>query len=299
MNYFEIDYLKRLTLLLKEAFKFKKYKAMSPFLAVLCGILMLPFVAISFSLVAFFAVLAFFFTIIIAPIKFLHLIVNTEGKEIKHATQAIVYLISWPLVFLLYALMSFLLFLLLPTYALLSFFTYVWSFGGFKFHLFITKNEDISIDVKGRYNALPVVFILVAVIVLILLPLIACSIHMIDAYSDPIAANLYDEAFAKYMSAAYKQFTASYPISYIAPFMGFALLYTLIGMARFPKEREFKEVKSTPSVQAVPVIVPDESIANDNINELKKYKELLDMGILTQEEFDTRKKQILEGWETF
>lgn len=292
MNYFEIDYLKRLTILLKEAFKFKKYKAMSPFLAVLCGILMLPFVAISFALVAAFAVLAFFFTIIVAPVKFLHLIVNAEGKEIKHATQAIVYLISWPLVFMLYALMSFLLFLLLPTYAMLSFFTYVWSFGGFKFHLFITKNEDISIDVKGRYNALPIVFVLVAVIILVFLPLVECSIHMIKAYSDPIAADLYDEAFAEYMSAAHKIFAATYVGHYIAPFMAFALLYTLIGMARYPEERE---PKLAPTTQATPMIPHEEFVASDNISDLKKYKELLDMGILTQEEFDAKKKQILNA----
>ena len=31
----------------------------------------------------------------------------------------------------------------------------------------------------------------------------------------------------------------------------------------------------------------------DNIEEIKKYKELLDMGVITQEEFDTKKKELL------
>ena len=31
----------------------------------------------------------------------------------------------------------------------------------------------------------------------------------------------------------------------------------------------------------------------DQLNELKKFKELLDMGIITQEEFDAKKKQLL------
>ena len=33
---------------------------------------------------------------------------------------------------------------------------------------------------------------------------------------------------------------------------------------------------------------------NVNVDELKKYKELLDQGIITQEEFDTKKKQLLD-----
>ena len=33
---------------------------------------------------------------------------------------------------------------------------------------------------------------------------------------------------------------------------------------------------------------------SSNIDELKKIKELLDMGIITQEEFDTKKKQLLD-----
>lgn len=32
----------------------------------------------------------------------------------------------------------------------------------------------------------------------------------------------------------------------------------------------------------------------DSVNEIKKYKDLLDSGIITQEEFDTKKKQILD-----
>ena len=32
---------------------------------------------------------------------------------------------------------------------------------------------------------------------------------------------------------------------------------------------------------------------NDPYDELKKIKELLDMGIITQEEFDTKKKELL------
>ena len=35
------------------------------------------------------------------------------------------------------------------------------------------------------------------------------------------------------------------------------------------------------------------NIATSNADELKKYKELLDEGIISQEEFDAKKKQLL------
>lgn len=38
---------------------------------------------------------------------------------------------------------------------------------------------------------------------------------------------------------------------------------------------------------------PSAPIQNDLIEQLKKLKELVDMGILTQEEFETKKKQLL------
>ena len=50
------------------------------------------------------------------------------------------------------------------------------------------------------------------------------------------------------------------------------------------KLRELKTAKNTPIVQAAPTSAADE---------LKKFKELLDMGIITQEEFDAKKKQLL------
>lgn len=37
-----------------------------------------------------------------------------------------------------------------------------------------------------------------------------------------------------------------------------------------------------------------QEIPQSNADELKKYKELLDLGVITQEEFDTKKKQLLE-----
>ena len=39
--------------------------------------------------------------------------------------------------------------------------------------------------------------------------------------------------------------------------------------------------------------IPQENNTNDPIEEVKRLKELLDMGILFQEEFDKKKKELL------
>jgi len=158
MNIFELDYLKCTTTLLKEAFSFKKYCAMNTFWAVIIALLMLPFIISSLFLGAYLIFLTFMFKAFKMPIDFLHDLVNKEGKEVKHATQAVLYLISWPWVFLLYAMLSLSLVSIILCYAVLSLLTYLWSLGGFRFHAFIGEAKDsISVKVNGTYSALSLV----------------------------------------------------------------------------------------------------------------------------------------------
>ncbi len=231
MSFFEIDYLQKMTDLLKEAFLFKKYKAMNKILAVFTGIFMLPIVIASFFAVAWFASLAFLFSIFSAPVKYLHEIVRDEGKEVKQFTQLVVYLISWPTVFSLYVLMSFLLILLIPAYALLSFLLYVWSLGGFKFHLRLNKIDDLSIEVNQTYFALPLVFIVLSCITAISAPLIHGIILYADLYQDYLE-HLFLEIF----------FVDVFPI-YIWGHSMFATLYSLLGFARRSKKEEKEEIE--------------------------------------------------------
>ena len=223
MNLYETDFLKKMTTLLKEAFKFKKYKAMAPAFAVFTGILMLPIVVASFAVVALLGVLGFAFSVLSAPVRYLHQIVTDEGKGTKHATQTIIYLISWPTVFFLYVLMSVLLLLIIPTYALLSFLTYVWSLGGFKFHLFANQVDDISVEVNGRYALLPLVFIIVGGMLLLLMPIFHGVIHYFELYK-----NFMERMFVVDFIGIYT--------AYLAIHCAFATLYSLIGFAPNPKK---------------------------------------------------------------
>ena len=231
MNFFEIDFLGKMAALLKEAFKFKKYKAMHPVLAVFTGILMLPIVIASFAVTAVLAGLGFLFSFIAYPVRYLHEIVHDEGQTIKHATQAVIYFISWPFIFLLYAIISFILVLLVPTYALFAFLLYVWSLGGFKFHLFANYTEDISITVEGRYKLLPPIYVTVGALLVFLIPLIHGIIHYID---------LYDQYLERIFFPSF--FGGIYPV-YVWLHVAFTVLYTLIGFVRHPKKKDVVEAE--------------------------------------------------------
>ncbi len=223
MNLFEVNFLDKMSALLKEAFKFKKYKAMDPALAVFTGIFMLPIVIASFLVTAMLAMVCFAYSVLSTPVKFLHEIVSSEGKRVMHATQFIIYFFSWPIVLVVYAVMSFLMLLIFPLYALLSFLTYVWSLGGFKFHLFPTQTDDIEIEVHGSYKVLPIAYIVASAVVLVLVPLIHGVIYFMDLYY------VYAE------SLFFKGFFGGIYSMYISASVVFSVLYSLIGFARFPK----------------------------------------------------------------
>ena len=213
--------------LLKEAFKFKKYKAMPTALAVFTGILMIPFVVASFFVTAIFAVLSFAFAVFTSPVKFLHGVANNEGKDVKHATQFIIYFISWPLIFLCYAMMSLMLLIIAPTYAILSILPYIWSFGGFKFHLFMTDNDDISITVEKKYLGIPLGFIIVGFMFILLIPFF----HWLFGF----VSCAYDSWRKAFLFSGYF-FGIMYPI-YVGIHCFFALVYSLIA-SPYPKGKK-------------------------------------------------------------
>jgi len=171
-----VDYFFKIKLLAHEAYSFKKYKHMDPALAVFMFILTLPiFIFFSVNLLGLF-VLGIFFNLLQTPIKYIHGIVREEGQVVKHATQFIIYFISWPLIFLLYLLISLTTFLLFVSYLVTSFAGYYWTLGGYKFHLFIT-DEDIAINVDKKIpNRLPLGYVIVALIVILSLAVFAIVI---------------------------------------------------------------------------------------------------------------------------
>lgn len=169
---FSVNFMERATVVLKEACLLKKYKAMPLALAILVGIFMLPLVLACIFVAVPLYVLGYLFSVVSLPVQSLHKLLREEGQSLKHGAQIVVYLLSWSFIFSAYAMLTFFLVTLTVLYSVFVIITYLWTLGGFKFHLF-AKDEDISVEVSGKYKtAIPVVFLAVMGALLILLPLI-------------------------------------------------------------------------------------------------------------------------------
>ena len=168
---FSVNFMQRTSAVLTEAFQLKKYKAMPVALAVLVGIFMLPLVLAGLVCAGMLYALGYLFSIVSLPVQSLHKLLREEGQNVAHATQFIIYFLSWTFVFSCYALLTFFMIYLTVLYTVFSLLTYLWTLGGFKFHAF-AKEEDISVEVTGKYaNALPAIFLVIMAVLLIVLPL--------------------------------------------------------------------------------------------------------------------------------
>ena len=169
---FSINFMERATVVLKEAALLKKYKAMPLALAIFVGIFMLPLVLASVFFAVPIYVLGYLFSVVSLPVQSLHKLLREEGQSVQHGTQAVVYLLSWGFVFGMYAALTFFLVVLTVLYSVFSIVTYLWTLGGIKFHLF-AKEEDISVEVNGKYKVvIPAIFLAVMGVLLIVVPLI-------------------------------------------------------------------------------------------------------------------------------
>ena len=161
---FSTNFIQKTTLVLQEACKLKKYKAMPVALAVVVGLFLLPLFAAGILAAAALYVFGYIFSIVSLPTTKLHKLLHDEGQSLSGAGQFAVYFLSWTFIFSTYAVLSFMLILLGVMYSVFAILTYLWTLGGIKFHV-SADVEDISVEVEGKYNmAIPVIFVVVAVV---------------------------------------------------------------------------------------------------------------------------------------
>lgn len=221
---FFVDYLTHTTTLLKEAFTLRKYRAMPILLAILVALIQLPFFLLTLPFILSLYVLGFVFKVISTIIAHLHDVVRKTGSEVQHATQFIVYFLSWGFVFFLYVLASALLLFLTVAYALTALLSYVWTLGGFKFHFFADETNDLSLNVTGRYHALlPLILVLGVVVLRLIVPLILTMVEILPMYIDDVTVDLVLDTFLD----SFRSMRGFY--------LGFALLYTAIALCPQPK----------------------------------------------------------------
>lgn len=169
---FSANYMQGVTAVIKEAQKIKQYKAMPLAFAIVIGVLMLPFAiaAILFALSIY--VFGYLFSVVSEPVQKLHELLKGEGRELKHASQFIIYFLSWSFIFSAYAFLAVLSVILNILYSIFAILAYIATLGGIKFHVF-ARNEAVSVDIDKKHNLVAlIVFVSVMGVLLILLPLI-------------------------------------------------------------------------------------------------------------------------------
>ena len=233
MYLFQVDYLKKTGLLLREAFTFKRYKAMHPALAVFTGIFMIPFVLIGLVLTAVLSLFSFVLNILLTPLKHIHSLVHAEGQQVNHATQFWIYFLSWPIILLYYVVCSLLFAVVYVLYALLSIITYVYTLGGFKFHIVPNADsDDIAIETEGEYFAIALTYVCVAAVLFILTAvfvLIFVAKFDLDNYMRTTKAG--KEVFS--ILKLFKDTNLILSIVFGALWFLFDFFYALIGFAPF------------------------------------------------------------------
>ncbi len=169
---FTANYIQGVTAVIKEAQKIKQYKAMPLAFAIVIGVLMLPFAIAALFFAISIYIFGYLFSVISEPVQKLHELLKGEGRELKHASQFIIYFLSWSFIFSAYAFLSILSVILNILYSIFAILTYICTLGGIKFHVF-ARNEDISVEIDGKHNLIVlIVFVAVMGVLLILLPLI-------------------------------------------------------------------------------------------------------------------------------
>ena len=68
----------------------------------------------------------------------------------------------------------------------------------------------------------------------------------------------------------------------------------LVLLAIIPLIELYKQFKCVDQPQHIPSAIVNQETTLSNIEELKKYKELLDQGVITEAEFNRKKEQLLK-----
>ena len=170
-----------------ELLKFKQYKRMHLAFKILVAILELPFILLLLLSVGSFYLTYAIFRSISEPIDYINNLIKEEGKEVKHASQFIIYFFGFPVVLIGIVFISVLTFFIFFEFLFSSIFGEVVSLHGFKFQPFISKtDDDFSISISEEKFKLwrPLTFVIIGGIFLIIqiVLLILCYVDWDEFY---------------------------------------------------------------------------------------------------------------------
>lgn len=166
----------------KETVQFKSFKKLNIVLRIPCFIVLLPFIALYSAMLIAYLVIATIYKVLHSIFDYLYIFVHREGKIVKHATQAIIYLIGFPLLFALKVLYGVIAFPLFIFHFIVSPVGYIATFGGIKYSPFMYEPVDRFGSKEFPKHCIA------AVIVFVVLGLVLLSAIF---WFQPVATNAY------------------------------------------------------------------------------------------------------------
>ena len=173
-----MNYTKKITGLLKEATQFAQYKRLPAFNKYGMAVCLLPLIIYDLYLIACYFVAAFVLKGLSTPVEVLHSFVKKERNAVRHATEAVLYAVTMPFIFLYNIVLAMFSFYFYILWFLIMVVTYVVTMGGIKWQPFITEAEfdgNYNYEVKpGDARAKKLTFIpVVCLIVVIVLAIVS------------------------------------------------------------------------------------------------------------------------------
>ena len=227
--------------MLREILSFKQYKRMNILFRVLVTIVELPFIVCFLAYLLMFYVYYVLFAMVDEVVEYLKRFVNDEGKEVKHATQFIVYFFGFPVILIGKIFTSIFTIFIFLSYLLASLFGEVITLYGFKFQPFISKaNDDYSLEVSEEKISVGrlLVFVIIGLVLLV-----GCNvlyyIGLVDLSKNGTSAIL---TVSSFVILGYEIFT---------------ILFSVLGFNK-KKEIEKKEDK---------IVITDEVLEEENKGE--------------------------------
>lgn len=154
--------------LVKETLLFKSIKGLTVAKRVLCIIVLSPFIALYTVMLLVYGSIVTLYRMFNGHLNFIHDFIKNERGEIRHATEAVVYWVAFPWIFVCKVLLAIMTFVLMFVHFSTSLVGYIATFGGIRFSPFMLepverfKNKDI---VKHNTKAV-LIFIIIGLILL-------------------------------------------------------------------------------------------------------------------------------------
>ena len=251
--------------LVKETFTLRNYKRMNTACAVLSAIVMFP-VLLSYAVgMLVYGLFLIVHKLVSIPADYLMNFVKGEGKDVQHATQAVMYLIGFPIIFILKVIVALLTFVIGILHFGVSVDGYVAMLGGITFSPFVLTPVDRTKSEKApNYTSSAVILFVIFGLFLLLLYLffqpaataLAESFLGYDVWEFNIGgAVIQYDAFSLYLALMSVTTIISAVISLC--YISFVSIYTLAFFRR--KDNKVEELNAPAEVVPAESSTPDEN----------------------------------------